>query len=349
MESSPSVEEVVACIATLYHNPNSEEKTKANQWLQILQNSVFAWRVSDAILHQKPNVESCYIAAQTMRSKIQTRFHEVPAEAHVSLRDSLMDHLQNVDEQTSPAILTQLSLALADLVLLMTEWQGAVSDIINRLKSTKPAVLLEVLVVLPEEVSSRHLRLGSNRRTEITNELKLNSAQVNDFLRACIAQNAQSYKLNAFKALTSWLQIGAINLEAIDRNEVMHEAFSTLSNIQESLPVFEAASDCIIALLIRLEDHDNSPFMSALELNVFTTVRRLEEPYHLCVAHEDLDKALNLCRVFTELAETFLIKMVNFDPRTGPHFAITILDTLLICCGHPDYEIPDITFNFWYR
>ena len=140
------------------HNPNSEEKTKANQWLQILQNSVFAWRVSDAILHQKPNVESCYIAAQTMRSKIQTRFHEVPAEAHVSLRDSLMEHLQNVDEQTSPAILTQLSLALADLVLLMTEWQNSISDIINKLRPTKPAVLLEVLVVLPEEVSSRHLR-----------------------------------------------------------------------------------------------------------------------------------------------------------------------------------------------
>ena len=157
-----------------------------------------------------------------------------------------------------------------------------------------------------------------------------------------------SYKLNAFKALTSWLQIGAINLEAIDKNEVMHEAFKTLSNPGESPNVYEAAADCVIALLIRLEDHDKTPFMSALELSVFTTVRRLHEPYELCVAHEDLDKASNLCRVFTELAETFLVKMVNLDPRT-PHFAITILDNLLTCCGHPDYEIPDITFNFWYR
>ena len=110
-----------------------------------------------------------------------------------------------------------------------------------------------------------------------------------------------SYKLNAFKALTSWLQIGAINLEAIDKNEVMHEAFKALSNPQESPNVFEAAADCVIALLIRLEDHDKTPYMSGLELNVFTTVRRLEEAYHLCVAHEDLDKASNLCRVFTEL------------------------------------------------
>ena len=43
-----------------------------------------------------------------MRQKIQTKFHEVPKEAHESLRDSLLEHLQNVDEQMSPAILTQL-------------------------------------------------------------------------------------------------------------------------------------------------------------------------------------------------------------------------------------------------
>ncbi len=128
-----------------------------------------------------------------MRSKIQTRFAEVPAEAHVSLRDSLLEHLLNVDETTSPAILTQLSLALADLVLLMPEWKGAVYEIMNRLKPSKPWVLLEVLVVLPEEIGSRHLRLGANRRNEIIEELKVNSPHVNDFLRACIAQNAQGY------------------------------------------------------------------------------------------------------------------------------------------------------------
>ena len=45
MESPPSVDDAVACIATLYHNPDPEEKTKANVWLQTLQNSVFAWKV----------------------------------------------------------------------------------------------------------------------------------------------------------------------------------------------------------------------------------------------------------------------------------------------------------------
>ena len=151
------------------------------------------FQVSDEILHRKPDLESCYIAAQTMRNKIQTRFHEVPQDSRTSLRDSLIEHLLNVDEQTSSAILTQLALALADLILLMSEWNSAINETIQRLKGAKPWVLLEVLVVLPEEVSSRLLRLGANRRNEVIEELKQNAIQVDDFLKACVSQNAQRY------------------------------------------------------------------------------------------------------------------------------------------------------------
>ena len=55
-------------------------------------------QVSDEILHQKPNVESCYIAAQTMRSKIQTRFHEVPAEVKTVIRLSSRNMILKTSE-----------------------------------------------------------------------------------------------------------------------------------------------------------------------------------------------------------------------------------------------------------
>lgn len=148
-------------------------------------------------------MESCYIAAQTMRNKIQTRFHEVPADSRTSLRDSLIEHLLNVDEQTSSAILTQLALALADLILLMPEWNGAINETIQRLIGAKPWVLLEVLVVLPEEVSSRLLRLGANRRNEVIEALKQNAVQVDDFLKACVSQNAQRYIFKIYLVIAS--------------------------------------------------------------------------------------------------------------------------------------------------
>ena len=43
-------------------------------------------QVADDMLHQKVDIESCYIAAQTMRTKIQCSFHELPKESHHSLK-----------------------------------------------------------------------------------------------------------------------------------------------------------------------------------------------------------------------------------------------------------------------
>ena len=40
--------------------------------------------------------------------------------------------------------------------------------------------------------------------------------------------------------------------------------------------------------------------------------------YQAAVAEEDMEKRLNLCRVFTELGETFLMKIVSSPPR-APH------------------------------
>ena len=47
------------------------------------------------------------------------------------------------------------------------------------------------------------------------------------------------------------------------------------------------------------------------------------------MAEKDLEKSLNICQVLTELGETFLMKIV---------FNLPILDMVLMCCQHLDYE-----------
>lgn len=64
------------------------------------------------MLHQKRNIESCYFAAQTMRTKIQLSFHELPQEAHISLRDSLLEHISQINEHTNSAIVTQVFICI---------------------------------------------------------------------------------------------------------------------------------------------------------------------------------------------------------------------------------------------
>ena len=61
-----------------------------------------------------------------------------------------------------------------------------------------------------------------------------------------------------------------------------------------------------------------------------------------------VDSKILIWRIFTELGESFLLRMVSAPP-SSPHFTIPILDTVLLCCSHPDYELPDVTFNLWYR
>jgi transportin-3 len=70
---------------------------------------MYAWKIADAMLHEKKDLESCYFAAQTMRTKVQLNFNELPKESHDSLRDSLMDHISQVSDQTNIVIVTQVS------------------------------------------------------------------------------------------------------------------------------------------------------------------------------------------------------------------------------------------------
>ena len=51
-------------------------------------------------------------------------------------------------------VVTQLSLALADLALLMATWKDAVPDLLTKFapNPNSYSVLVEVLTVLPEEV-----------------------------------------------------------------------------------------------------------------------------------------------------------------------------------------------------
>ena len=101
MEAAPGVEHVVEAIKSLYHDPVPKRKEEASKWLNQLQRSVYAWTISDQLLQRQLDVETCYFAAQTMRSKIQYSFHELPPDAHVSLRNSLLDHLTGLTPATS--------------------------------------------------------------------------------------------------------------------------------------------------------------------------------------------------------------------------------------------------------
>ncbi|XP_045768939.1 transportin-3 [Maniola jurtina] len=344
---SPSMDTIYQAISALYDNPNGNEKEKASTWLGDVQKSIHSWKVADQLLQQKKDVPSCFFAAQTMRSKVQHNLSELPQEAIVSLRDSLVAHLEGISPETSPPILTQLSLALADLALQMLSWQNCVSDLIKLFSNKNYFVLLEILTVLPQEIDSSSLKLGENRREEIKTELRANSQAVSFFLKECINSNPNSHiALKIIKCMTSWIQVKAISIQEVPQNAVIGFSFQVLQDHTSINILHDAASDCICAILHSLEENSNN---TEVEKLLFDNVSALEASYHMVVAHEEEEKAANYARVFTELAETFLGKIILSTANGSAHFAMRSLELVLMCVGHHDYEVAKITFNLWFR
>lgn len=348
MDSPPTLETVRQAIHALYHNPDTSGKERASIWLGELQRSVYGWKIADELLMHPVDLESSYFAAQTMRTKIQYSFYELPAESHSSLRDSLMNHISGITSDVAPVIVTQLCLALADLALQMASWRLPVNDITSRFGNNVQylPVLLEILTVLPEEVNSRSLRLGSNRRSEVLAEFTQVSPQVIQLLNSCMqpAQSDSRVHVKVFRCLGSWFTINVLPSNDQTLHGLLRCVFQILASPNPSSMVHEAATDCICSALMLVEDVSKH---QALAQTLFQGVYTLVEGYHMSVTQEDIDKSVNYCRVFTELAESFLDEMVT-NPQVGLGNLQT-LDLLLMCVGHHDYEVAEITFNFWYR
>jgi transportin-3 len=83
---------------------------------------------------------------------------------------------------SDPIFSVQLCLAMADLALQMTSWKTPIEDLINKYNQTNMWPLLEILTVFPEEVNSRLLRLGANRRNEVIQELSSHSKIILEYL-----------------------------------------------------------------------------------------------------------------------------------------------------------------------
>ena len=379
MAKQYSLDEVLQLLHDLYQNPDTVAKEKASLMLGELQTSVFAWTVSDQLLEVNKDMESCYFAAQTMRTKIQYAFHELPVESHSQLRDSLMNHAKKVTDVTPPVIATQLCLALADLALQMATWKNASSELITHFgnDSKNWHFLIELLIVMPEEINSRALKLGENRRKEITDELTQAAPLMLQLLNSVIETGVDDrLQAKVVRCLGSWFNVYAIPPEHIGQSQLLLLPFQVLTNNDCPSHLHEAACDCVCSALYYAADEigrliqENEALFStdlpdvvtsnqqviikllegkdmSLAQNLCQGVMSLLEPYHLSVATEDLDKSINYCRIFTEMAESFL-EMIVYSPNQGLG-SFNSLELLLTCIGHHQYEVADITFNFWYR
>ncbi|KAK7058745.1 hypothetical protein SK128_012246 [Halocaridina rubra] len=346
------IAEVLAAVDTLYNQlPTDRQKhDQAQQWLHQLQRSVQAWKVADQLLHTKHDVSSCFFAAQTLRTKIQLYFGELPQEAHASLRASMLQHLSHITEHTYQGIATQLCVALADLALHMASWEDPIVDLIHQFgpSSSTPNLvpLLEVLIALPEELHSRQLRLGLNRRKHLDAYFQQKVPSIIGLLHVAVSTEGatkESTHLKSLRCLASWFNIHTEDWVILTDTCLVTDILNVVRNPQASARLHEIATDCVCSAMIMLEAERIQPLAEML----FAGVLQLDEPYHMAVALEDHNAITNYARIFSELGETLVEVMVN-QPGQGLG-SFQVLHLLLTCIGHHDWEVAEITFNFWYK
>uniref|UniRef100_A0A7S0WIF6 Importin N-terminal domain-containing protein n=1 Tax=Chlamydomonas leiostraca TaxID=1034604 RepID=A0A7S0WIF6_9CHLO len=277
-----SSQQLMAALHALYHNEDPAVKEQANKWLEGWQGTVEAWSVSDAVLHDPgSNMEAQYFCAQTLRTKVARDFEELPDSAVNSLRDSLMVLLLKY-AKGAPPVRTQLCLALTALTVHVPadKWGdgGPVAWFASRLQGQAADAalpcLLELLTVLPQEVSSFRIAVRPERRRQHAQELRGTIGVAIDILTSCLQQApgtasgvAERLRPAVLQAFGGWLALSDGAALGPDGSQLPSHPLvqAALQGLSQGDPdVFHAAVDAACELVWCTVDPETAAVQPAM-------------------------------------------------------------------------------------
>ncbi|KAI3833657.1 hypothetical protein MKX03_022435 [Papaver bracteatum] len=342
MELQNTVKEA---LNALYHHPDDSVRMQADRWLQDFQRTIDAWQVADNLLHDaSSNQETLIFCAQTLRSKVQKDFEELPSEAFRPLRDSLNGLLKKL-HKGPPIVRTQISIAVAALAVHVSAEDWGDGGIVNWLRdemNSHPECIpsfLELLTVLPQEAFSHKIAARPERRRQFEKEL-ISAAEVAfNVLTTCLSLN--ELKEQVLEAFASWLQLKhAIPSSTLACHPLVHSALSALNS-----EVLSEASVNVISELIHYTSARSSGGIAAhmplIQLLVPQVMNLREQLKDSSKDEEDL-KAI--ARLFADIGDSY-VELI----ATGSAESMLIVQALIDVASNPEYYIASMTFSFWHN
>lgn len=351
MDQPSTMDTTYSALDALYHNNDSSIKKSASEWLTNMQRSVHAWTISNSLLHDKRNMECWLFGAQTLRNKIQTSFRELPADSHQSLRDSMLILLKQINEATPSLITTQLALSLVYMLLQMTSWREPIKELITQLAipNGKSLTLLPtVLTLLIEELESPTLNLEANRRKEVFRLLGKSTDDVLRLLDASIQHATIDESVKILNCVASWTGLPEITDLQLTNCATLTWILEALASNQCNGLLHKTASEIVCSVIEAVSRRDEK--LHSFENALFKQIQSFEAAYHQSVAEKDVEKALNYCRIFTEIAEAQLPRILKLNQNLtdcNRSELETLMGLMLKCVGHEDYRLAEATFGFW--
>lgn len=246
-------------------------------------------------------------------------------------------------------------------------WQNPVEELVTQ--ELDRTLLVEILTYLLEELDQsrqKYLKgVGATRRQQFTDYLSKIAPSIINLLNntlqetILIQQTEQSINPNStssttdklvakiYRCLGAWINI--IDPKEINLIEpLLAYVFESLKDRKLNEMIHDAAADTICGAALLCE---NYPKYQQLTHFLLKHIYELEGIYNHSVSNEDIDKSVNYSRIFTEMAESIVNPLIVdvACEQNGNNPALKIIDLLLNCIAHYDYEVAEITFHFWFR
>ncbi|KAI4375430.1 hypothetical protein MLD38_013296 [Melastoma candidum] len=351
---------VAEAVHVLNHDSQSCNRVAANQWLVQFQQTDAVWEVATSILSDSRSSPSLsvhpfsadfeveFFAAQILKRKIQSEGYCLQSGTKEALLNALLVAARRFCSGP-PQLLTQICLALSALILRAVEHEKPVEQLFYSLQTLQSQdggnlVVLEMLTVLPEEITDSHnadYNINSACRSQYERELLAHSPMVLEFLRQqsekCSDEPTQVNELNrkVLRCLLSWVRAGCFSEfppSSISSHPLLNFVFCSL----QVASLFESSIEVLTELVSR---HEGLPAV------LLSRVHFLRELLLVpALANGDERVLFGLSCLLSEIGQAAPALIAEASPE-----AFVLTDSLLSCVTFPaeDWEIADSTLPFW--
>ena len=358
-----SLTDVRSAVYALYHDSATSSREHANAWLQEWQKTEGAWNVCCDVLQQQSqsDLETCYFAAQTLRTKVVRDFEELPGDVSKTMPETILG-MVSLHAKGPPAVRTQLCLALAALALHIpsSEWPGGslvrwIGGTLGGLVDAQN-ILLEVLTVIPQEASTYQPSILPERRRQLEEEMVVALPQALELLWFICERNTSSLE-HVLEAFAAWLRLTGDKTDPclIQQTRLVPVVLDGLRRED----TFFAAVDAIVEV-IYCSSHKGRPKKELEQVvqALVSQVMGLLAQFHICTqqaveeeSHHGQDelgdyeeRAKALARLFAEVGEAYVDLICEANAAVmGP------VEALLDVSRYPDMDVCSISFNFWHQ
>lgn len=376
------------CKAAIDALNQSQETNSANQWLMQFEGTSDAWSIADALARDMTNPSYRFFGARILYNKIQTDFKQLDSTSATSLMESLVNHIIRLSQ--APAlemnVCRYMCLALSALALQLN-MNGIVSQMLtwlNPILSTQPIIILELLLVLPEECYNERIVVSHELRDLFSQQLCQSSLEIFGFLYSLMVMKpGAGVELQILKCVDRWVYnidmpvaflvsqpVFMHILEGLNKKELFDEAIEVVITVvrrygytscfEDNNVLFPILLQHILPLsasmwtpeMVRLEASETAKAFNSSYSNYGSNILPSDDDDDndvSCENEESMTIFRGLSRVVSELAEAYMVYMLEivgdlFGQGSSPQ-ALELKNNVN-CLISQIFEIVKFKYNF---